>query len=384
MVDRFSTYADTGIAMKEQNALHGVGRFQGLDSLRGIAALAVVLHHYTFRYPSVVQAHQPGLLFNFVNGHFGVNLFFIISGFVIFMTLERSAGMVDFSVSRFARLWPPYLVCAAFTGSLIWLLHFNPEHLRLKDALLNPLMMNKLLGNIPIDGSYWTLTYEVLFYAGAAIVFFNLRIRRIEWACLAWLALAFVARVSGFNANHLRSGVFLGVDFCHLFILGMMIYLISQRRNTWLTMVTAALAFLMTLFGPYYDPAGIKLWQFMLMTACFAVAVWLAAERRLRLLNVWPLLFLGEISYSLYLVHQVAGYWVINKLESRGWNPNIVVLLTILAAIGVATCVRKLVEIPAQKAIRNWYRDSGRYYFPSPHRGVHSGGFRSVSKVPSL
>ena len=63
-----------------------------------------------------------------------------------------------------------------------------------------------------------------------------------------------------------------------------------------------------------------------------------------------------EISYSLYLVHQIAGYWVIRKLENVGSGPNVAVLVAIMAAIAAAACVRRLVEIPAQKGIRGWYR----------------------------
>jgi peptidoglycan/LPS O-acetylase OafA/YrhL len=327
-----------------------------------MAALAVVLYHYTFGYTQVVGKHMPGLDLIATDGHFGIYLFFIISGFVIFMTLERSAKAADFSVSRFARLWPPYLVCAALTSLLIVALDFNPFHLTVGDAVLNVLMMNKLLGNVSIDPSYWTLTYEVLFYGGAAMIFFGLKIKRIEWACLAWLGLALVARVSSFNQNHQRVGVLLGVDFCHFFVLGMMIYLISQRRNSWLTMLTAVLAFALTLFGPHFNPGAIKLWQFMLLTALFTFVVWLVAERKLRFLNIPPLLFLGEISYSLYLVHQIAGYWVIKQLETLGWDPDHAIWAAVLCAIAVATCVRKWVEVPAQKAIRGWYQEAGKPY----------------------
>jgi peptidoglycan/LPS O-acetylase OafA/YrhL len=325
-----------------------------------MAALAVVLFHYTFGYTEVVGKHMPGLDLIATDGHFGIYLFFIISGFVILMTLERSIKAADFSVSRFARLWPPYLVCAGLTSLLIVGLDFNPNHLTVGDALLNVLMMNKLLGNVSIDPSYWTLTYEVLFYASAAMIFFGLKIKRIEWPCLAWLGLAFVARVTSFNQNHQRLGVLLGVDFCHFFVLGMMIYLISQRRNSWLTMSTAILAFAMTLFGPSYNPGAIKLWQFMLLIALFAVIVWLVAERRIRFLNIAPLLFLGEISYSLYLVHQIAGYWVIRKLEAVGWDPDHAIWAAVLCAVVIATGVRKWVEVPAQKAIRGWYQETGK------------------------
>jgi peptidoglycan/LPS O-acetylase OafA/YrhL len=347
-------------------------RLEGIDALRGIAAIVVVLHHYTFRYSEVVGEHSPGLLFVSKNGHFGVNLFFIISGFVIFMSLERSRRMADFIVSRFARLWPAYLACACVTTTLIAFTHFNPNQLTKKDALLNVLMMNKVLGNVAIDGSYWTLTYEVLFYAGAAIVFFALRIRRMEWPCLIWLAVALIARLSGFNDHHLRLGVLLGVDYCHLFILGMMIYVFWQRRNTWLTATTAVLAYSMTMFGPLYNPGNVRLWQYMLMTLVFAASVWLIAERRLRFLNIWPLLFLGEISYSLYLVHQVAGYWVISKLEGWGWGSNLAIFLTILAAILVATGVRRWVEVPMQRLIRDQYKKQPRLYLGAS-RAAHVG-----------
>lgn len=348
--------------MAQSNVHKPTLRLQGLDALRGMAALAVVLYHYTFGYTQVVGKHMPGLDLIATDGHLGVNLFFIISGFVIFMTLERSAKAADFSVSRFARLWPPYLVCAGFTSLLIAVLDFNPNHLTLGDALLNVLMLNKVLGNVSIDPSYWTLTYEVLFYAGAAMIFFGLKIKRIEWACLAWLGLAFVARVSTFNEHHQRVGVLLGVDFCHFFVLGMMIYLIYQRRTDWLTWSTAILAFSMTMFGPSYNPGAIKLWQFMLLTALFVVVVWLVAERKIRFLNIAPLLFLGEISYSLYLVHQIAGYWVIRQLEALGWDPDHAIWVAVLCAIVAATCVRKWVEVPAQKAIRGWYQETGKQY----------------------
>jgi peptidoglycan/LPS O-acetylase OafA/YrhL len=341
-------------------------RLQGLDALRGLAALAVVLYHYTFGYTQVVGQHMPGLNLIATDGHFGVYLFFIISGFVILMTLERSAKAIDFSVSRFARLWPPYLACAALTSLLIVVMDFNPHHLTVRDALLNVLMMNKVIGNVDIDLSYWTLTYEVLFYAGAATIFFGLKIKRIEWACLAWLGLSFVARVSSFDVNHARLAVLLGVSFCHFFILGMMIYLISQHRATWLTMVTALLAFAMNLFGPAFNPGSIKLWQFMLLTGLFTMVVWLVAERKIRFLNIAPLLFLGEISYSLYLVHQIAGYWVIRHLERVGWDPDHAIWVAVLCAIVVATGVRKWVEVPAQKAIRTWYQANSKQLVPTP------------------
>lgn len=74
------------------------GRLQGLDALRGLAALAVVLFHYTARFDELF-ATTPQSSLSFPNGHYGVDLFFIISGFVIFMTLQRMRRPADFLVS---------------------------------------------------------------------------------------------------------------------------------------------------------------------------------------------------------------------------------------------------------------------------------------------
>src|SRR5689334_5092656 len=80
-------------------------RLLELDALRGIAVLGVMFFHYTTLYMS---AYDPTpTLFDFCFGQHGIHLFFIISGFVIYMTLEKSSPM-DFIVSRFSRLYPAY------------------------------------------------------------------------------------------------------------------------------------------------------------------------------------------------------------------------------------------------------------------------------------
>jgi peptidoglycan/LPS O-acetylase OafA/YrhL len=84
-------------------------RLVEIDALRGVAALAVVLFHYTTHFTKLFGASPPPTI-SFSMGHYGVNLFFIISGFVIFMTLEKTLRPMDFVVSRFSRLFPTYWV----------------------------------------------------------------------------------------------------------------------------------------------------------------------------------------------------------------------------------------------------------------------------------
>ena len=87
-------------------------RLLELDALRGIAAISVVIYHFCYRYPELYGGNQFNLAFL---GKYGVPFFFIISGFVIFWTLDRLKKPVDFIVSRFSRLYPIYWICLTIT-----------------------------------------------------------------------------------------------------------------------------------------------------------------------------------------------------------------------------------------------------------------------------
>ena len=126
-------------------------RLLELDALRGIAAFAVLLFHYTTRYDQLYT--QPGPpLFYFPYGYFGVNLFFMISGFVIFMTLNKTRYAVDFIVSRFSRLFPAYWVAIALTYSIVAVLGLPGKEVSVRDLLLNLTMFQEFLGAKHVDG----------------------------------------------------------------------------------------------------------------------------------------------------------------------------------------------------------------------------------------
>src|SRR5690606_36141385 len=94
------------------------GRLAMLDILRGIAAMPVVLYHYTSRYAELYGGDDwPNSVVPF--GHVGVHLFFIISGYVIFLTLDRlksrELGIGRFFLARFRRLFPVFWVAVPVT-----------------------------------------------------------------------------------------------------------------------------------------------------------------------------------------------------------------------------------------------------------------------------
>jgi peptidoglycan/LPS O-acetylase OafA/YrhL len=94
-----------------------------LDVLRGIAALGVVMYHYTTHYDEL-YGHSQKVLIYFPFGQYGVELFFIISGFVIFMSLERTKSSLDFIVGRFSRLYPAYWTAVILTFTIVTVTRF--------------------------------------------------------------------------------------------------------------------------------------------------------------------------------------------------------------------------------------------------------------------
>ncbi len=141
------------IALAETGTNKRVGE---LDALRGLAALAVVAFHYTTFYQQE-QGHVLPLGFGFPAGNYGVHLFFMISGFVIFMTLERTRTAMDFVVSRFSRLFPAYWAAMAITMVVVFTLGMPKQRIGIADLAANLTMLQGFLGFDNLDGSYWTL-----------------------------------------------------------------------------------------------------------------------------------------------------------------------------------------------------------------------------------
>jgi peptidoglycan/LPS O-acetylase OafA/YrhL len=147
--------------------------------------------------------------------------------------------------------------------------------------------------------------------------------------------------------------VLLNIEYANLFVLGMMLYYGSQRRTRRLTLPTFCAALLMTLFPPEFNAGHLSQPVYVTMIVVFCVLIWLVAQSKGKLLDLKPLVFLGEISYSLYLIHQMAGFAVIRMLLHLGIGTNLAILFTISLMIGIASCLRAFVEKPAERWIKS-------------------------------
>ncbi|ALN73792.1 acyltransferase [Aureimonas sp. AU20] len=178
-----------------------VVRLQQLDALRGLAAASVVLYHFTAGYPLRFDWLGAPPALSVPWGGFAVRVFFVISGFVILMTLERSAGLGAFMRARFARLYPAYAACLFLTFGLIAATGFNPRSVSGEDALASLTMAPTLIGFGHVEAAYWTLTREIGFYALAGCAFFGLGARHFDRFVVAWLLFSVAANLSFAGRN---------------------------------------------------------------------------------------------------------------------------------------------------------------------------------------
>jgi peptidoglycan/LPS O-acetylase OafA/YrhL len=326
-------------------------RIRGLDSLRGFAAVAVMLFHFTW-----VNA-GPGLApFRVKFGRYGVELFFVISGFVIFMTLERSRSVRDFAVSRIARLYPAYWAAIALTTALAWLLERGPSA-SLPSPLnvaVNLTMLQEYFGFQDVDNSYWTLAVELQFYVLIGLVSALGRIRDIEWLSVGWLLLAATLRVLS------RHGLIAllpapwqqFLDYSQFFILGIVVYLLSQGRARPITIVLGALAWAMSLTGgSQHSNYASPLIYFLVTGGCGAL-VWVATGPALPALK-WPLLlFFGDISYPLYLLHQRIGATLSTVGYEAGLSPTADLAVSVVIVVAAAWAIHKVIEYRGGRWLR--------------------------------
>lgn len=345
-------------------------RLAELDALRGIAAMAVVLFHYFTKFDELFGHNIPPVfslpwgsysgvdLFSL--GHYGVNLFFMISGFVIFMTLERTKQPMDFVVSRFSRLFPAYWAAVVLTFSIVLVLGLPGKEVNLVQALANLSMVHSFF-NVPhVDGVYWTLEVELLFYAWAFLAYHLGWLHRVHVLLLAAMALHLVyfiaAEFFGVNLPWIASR-YLILKFIAWFALGVMVYrltrrtanqnqLNSQTQTADLGVIACAIALLACVHS---------LWIGLLALA-FTTVLWGAASGRLPWLGNRLLLGLGTISYTLYLVHENIGWAVMRPLQAAGLSSNGSILFALILSLVLATLLTLLVERPAMAWIRSRYK----------------------------
>lgn len=341
-------------------------RIASIDGLRTVAILAVVAFHYCCRwapplssaalYPyGTALSDLPGVRF----GGYGVHLFFVISGFVIAMTLDHCKTPGEFVVRRYARLGPAMLLFSVLTFAAMHVIPGAPFPERSvwfvsTLTFIDPKLLNRMrpgMGFHSIDGAYWSLYVEVQFYALACVVYFTARKWfRVIIGLLSAIACALlIVRIRGASpvSNNLLIPLFLP-----WFVMGVGFYVLALRAER---LVGALLVSLGVLELLAQSAAGVRdaapMAVAVLVPIVFATAIWFRPI--VSVLSWKPIVTVGVASYGLYLVHQNVGVAILHSLSPMNAVRGAIAASAVAAACtAVAVASFRWIEEPASRAIR--------------------------------
>lgn len=314
-------------------------RIEIIDALRGMASLAVCWFHLTNGNPSFLPDgfwKQSGAW-----GWAGVEVFFVISGFIIPFTLWQSGYRLRnysrFILKRVIRLDPPYLLSILLVIALAYIsllypgFKGKPPSYSLTQIALHLGFINVFFGYPWINVVYWSLALEFQYYLLIGLIF-PLLVSKNVWIKFVTMA---VLLLSGFCLGNDRF-VFAWLP---LFLVGVLVFYCKAE----LMQKSFVLGLLVVLVGYIWLKVGNVIGLIVLLTA---VAILLVKVKH-RVLR-----FFGDISYSLYLVHVPIGGRVINlSLRHADSMPEKIASLAIALAISLAAAYLfyRVVELPSRK-----------------------------------
>lgn len=343
-----------------ENNVQSNSRFKELDSLRGLAALMVLMFHFTI-------GRKESLL-GFKLGITGVDLFFIISGFVIFMSLNKITNSKDFIINRVSRLYPTYWTAVTFTFILISIVSIfkthNFENIEFIKYIGNMTMFQFYLGLQDLDGPYWTMIIEMLFYIGILLLF---RFKLLKYLNFIGLFLSVFMVVIFFlwgNSNLVKRIIFFIplLQFIPLFFSGIIFYKIYINKQKLLEKYLMIFICLVCQISSY-SFAGrthkfINHFDYSMMLIIYFLLFTLFVNHKLNFIVSKYTLFLGKISFALYLIHQYVSLEIIipfltNKMQI---NFPIAAIITLLIVILIASFITYFIEIPLGRIIKDKLR----------------------------
>ncbi|MFD8142263.1 acyltransferase family protein [Streptomyces sp. NPDC059708] len=354
--------------MRARGAGNGSPRLAVLDGIRVLAALAVVFYHYTVlasAWGGPTEGVFPVARRFTVYGWLGVEIFFLVSGFVICMS-AWGRGLGDFAVSRVARLFPAYWAAVALTSAVLLAWPEVRPAGRPADIVVNLSMLQGGLGVPHVDDAYWTLFVELKFYAlFALVVLRGVTYRNCVLFCGLWTAAGVVAP----TVDDGLLSFFAMPSAAPYFIAGIAFHLMRRFRPNAVLWVVVGVQFLLaqhyvrdrmtSSLGPAAAeqtpvwPAHVIILLGFAVMAALALGVLDGVRWR------W-LPHAGAVSYPLYLIHMLVGMTVIHHFRGRV-APVPLVLATTACMLLLAWSLHRLVERPLGRrlgaALRAGIRD---------------------------
>jgi peptidoglycan/LPS O-acetylase OafA/YrhL len=345
-------------------------RLAGLDGIRGLAALYVVINHVFLRaFPGYPVDHAPFWASWLIYGRFAVVVFIVLSGFSLALAPARRGwrldGIAEFARRRAWRILPAYWAALVFSLAVAWLIVPQPGHgvPDAKSVVVNGLLVQNIVGARSPNAAFWSMAVEAQLYLLFPLLLLIVR----RWSAVAMLATAtlVVAAVGIFGPHISKVDTFViqsPPDLAALFAVGILcagIVGASRARRSWpwaWLALAAAVPVLAAIWlqGSVWTLNHLFWFDLALGPAIACLFAALATGRPaplLRLLDTRPVHSLGLSSYSLYLTHAPIVAIVYAKIVA-GWVdqgvPAFLVSLAIVLplTIGFARLFAAVFETP--------------------------------------
>lgn len=355
-----------------------------MDYLRGIACLLVVwVHIYIvgINDPNTVKIWVPSLAdymfgegalsanihgkifyglvltLGLSSGSFGVAIFFVISGYVILMSVDRLSP-ATFIKRRFFRIVPLNALIVLMAAGVMKFasnLYGTDIGIDFRSIVGSSFAANYWIGGFSILPVLWTLEAEIFFYvfmAAAAVTLGRMGFRHlIALALICFLATFALADTAS------PSGAHIAVLFTHVsfMLIGSIIYRAVQTQRILAGLLSGALGLLIcyACFWSLSDQAGVETVGYTFVTVVAAVTVFMPALITGMPAKIFtPLRFFGRISYPLYLVHIPIGWWVMWLMSNVGFGMYTAATGACLVAVLISWVLHVAVEQPIQDIVK--------------------------------
>jgi len=338
-------------------------RISYLDGHRGVAILLVVFFHAFTRWPTIVPYGDSfAHIFIFEYGRYGVQLFFLVSGFVILMTLEKCKGTREFMYRRWLRLFPAMLICSLIIFCSAPFFFERPSGAPTLTGLLpgltfiDPIWWGKVLGRpvTALEDSFWSLYVEFKFYLFVSVIYYWRGRNAMFGAHLLAYALAITINLAneflGTPTTQALAKAIHHSSFVHFgwFASGAAFYVYHKNKKPAWFYFGISVAFVSAFVSAE------RHWQpfLFIVSICLLFASSVVVPKIQAVLSTKVLQIFGFISYPLYLLHENMLLASIQKLASLSplmYGPLLPVLALLPISISAYYVAKKLEPLVADK-----------------------------------
>lgn len=330
-----------------------------LTGLRGLAAFTVLFGHLKTLEGQVLDFGPFDAFAQF--GGFGVDLFFVLSGFILCHVyskrmLSEPGVWREFAIARFARIYPLHIVClvlmlgAHFVASRLGVSPTEDSGYTLKSSLFSAALISEWIGTVATNPPSWSVSVELANYLLFALVVSVLS-RAGRWNLA--VAAACMVTITFDPEWRLMRGIIEFVIGCCIFYCA---HEFRIKGAPWVAGLFFVAPFLLPTFG-----FSIQYWH---VAACFAALVFFmtsgsSRDPFTRLCGFKPLVFLGDISYSVYLLQWfiwIGWKHVLAKTSILAPHPYLMVMSAAASVIAASAISYQLLEKPARIWIRNRFQ----------------------------